>query len=81
MATGSYPSLPHVVQMDSWEAIRSLDEEENWLERNRVLSKSDHMMLLDCAKVMIVYVLPMTVKGRGKALVYICPLMFLTGDP
>ncbi len=38
--------------MDSWEAIRSLDEEENWTERNRVLSKDDHLLLNDYAKVL-----------------------------
>ena len=37
--------------MDSWDAIRSLDEEENWVERNRVLSKTDHLVLIEYAKV------------------------------
>ena len=36
---------------DSWDAIRVLDEEENWAERNRVLSRSDHEQLVKCAKV------------------------------
>ena len=37
--------------MDSWDAIRSLDEEENWTERNRVVSKTDHLENIKCAKV------------------------------
>lgn len=37
--------------MDTWDAIRSLDEEENWTERNRVLSKVDHLENIKCAKV------------------------------
>ena len=39
--------------MDTWDAIRSLDEEENWTERNRVLSKTDHLENIQCAKVYI----------------------------
>lgn len=36
-----------------WDAIRGLDEEENWAERNRVLSKKDHLELMESAKVWI----------------------------
>lgn len=39
------------VTMANWEAIRSLDEEENWVERNRVLSKTDHLDIVANAKV------------------------------
>lgn len=39
------------VTMANWEAIRSLDEEENWVERNRVLSKTDHLEIVANAKV------------------------------
>ena len=37
--------------MDSWEAIRSLDEDEKWTERNLVVSKADHLEFMECAKV------------------------------
>ena len=37
--------------MEGWEAIRGLDEEENWAERNRVLSKKDHLQLVESARV------------------------------
>ena len=37
--------------MANWDAIRSLDEEESWSERNRVLSKADHQELVEAAKV------------------------------
>ena len=36
---------------DQWEAIRDLDEKENWIERTAVLSRDDHLQLLQCAKV------------------------------
>ena len=36
---------------DEWEAIRSLDDKENWIERTSVLSKDDHQHLLLCAEV------------------------------
>lgn len=39
--------------MANWEAIRSLDEEENWVERNRVLSKADHLEIVENAKVCV----------------------------
>ncbi|XP_064383174.1 transforming acidic coiled-coil-containing protein 3-like isoform X2 [Halichondria panicea] len=35
---------------DEWEAIRSLDDKENWIERTSVLSKDDHQHLLLCAE-------------------------------
>lgn len=36
---------------DEWDAIRVLDEKENWIERTAVLSKDDHAHLVQCAKV------------------------------
>jgi hypothetical protein len=39
--------------MANWEAIRCLDEEENWIERNRVLSKADHVEILANAQVCV----------------------------
>ena len=36
---------------DTWEAVRALDEAENWAERTRVLSKADHTELIHYAKV------------------------------
>ncbi len=36
---------------DEWEAIRNLDDKENWIERTSVLSKDDHQHLLQCAEV------------------------------
>lgn len=41
----------HFSSMDSWGAIRDLDEEVNWVERNQVLSKADHILLLESARV------------------------------
>lgn len=41
--------------MANWEAIRSLDEDENWVERNRVVSKNDHLETVDNAKVLCKY--------------------------
>lgn len=41
--------------MANWEAIRSLDEEENWSERNSVLSKTNHVELMEVAKVGMEY--------------------------
>ena len=40
--------------MANWEAIRSLDEEELWCERNRVLSKADHLDIVNNAKVIVI---------------------------
>ena len=37
--------------MEGWEHIRELDEEENWSERTKVLSKGDHMCHIQYAKV------------------------------
>lgn len=37
---------------DTWEAVRALDDAENWAERTRVLSKADHTELIDYAKVL-----------------------------
>ena len=34
-----------------WDQIRALDEQENWSERNSVVSKQDHMFYTSCAKV------------------------------
>lgn len=39
--------------MANWEAIRNLDEEENWSERNMVLSKEDHLDLMKAARVSV----------------------------
>ncbi len=36
---------------DEWDAIRVLDEKENWIERTAVVSKTDHEHLVQCAKV------------------------------
>ena len=36
---------------DTWEAVRALDEAENWAERTRVLSKADHTELIHQATV------------------------------
>ena len=38
--------LPHV-----WQEIRKLDEEENWTERTQILTKEDHTLYLEVAKV------------------------------
>ena len=38
---------------DTWEAVRALDEAENWAERTRVLSKADHTELIHYAKVFV----------------------------
>ena len=57
---------------DQWEAIRDLDEKENWIERTAVLSREDHHQLLQCAKV------------RGGVCSMVSLLMIvslLTGDP
>lgn len=35
----------------SWSHIRELDEEENWAERTRVVSKEDHLLYARCAQV------------------------------
>ena len=37
--------------MDTWDAIRDLDEGTNWSERNTILSMSDHFLLLEFARV------------------------------
>ena len=36
---------------DGWEHIRSLDETENWHERNMVISKTDHQAHTNWARV------------------------------
>lgn len=36
---------------DNWEAVRILDDAENWAERNEVLFKEDHTELVHFAKV------------------------------
>ena len=36
---------------DSWEAVRVLDEAENWAVRNEVVTKSSHNELVGIAKV------------------------------
>jgi len=40
-------------KMDGWNAIRDLDEEVTWAERNAVVSKTDHFNLLESAKVCV----------------------------
>ena len=42
--------LPHV-----WQEIRKLDEEENWTERTQILTKEDHTLYLEVAKVRKMY--------------------------
>jgi len=42
---------PHKSSLEAWEHIRELDEVENWAERNRVVSKSDHLLYNQCAQV------------------------------
>ena len=42
---------PHKSSLEVWEHIRELDEVENWAERNRVVSKSDHLLYNQCAQV------------------------------
>ena len=37
--------------MEGWDAIRDLDNEENWAERNRVVSRTDHLQLMESAEV------------------------------
>ncbi|XP_001634776.3 transforming acidic coiled-coil-containing protein 3 isoform X2 [Nematostella vectensis] len=37
-------------QLDTWEEIRCLDEEENWTERTQVVTKEDHQLHLETAK-------------------------------
>ena len=41
----------HKSAVEAWEHIRELDEGENWAERNRVVSKSDHLLYSKCAQV------------------------------
>ena len=36
---------------EGWDHIRALDEVENWVERNRVVSKDDHVYYTSCAQV------------------------------
>jgi hypothetical protein len=36
---------------DSWEDIRKLDEEELWIERTQVVTKEDHLLYFEIAKV------------------------------
>ena len=42
--------LPH-----AWQEIRKLDEEENWTERTQILTKEDHKLYLEVAKVRKMY--------------------------
>ena len=36
---------------DSWDEIRKLDEEELWIERTQVVTKEDHLLYFEIAKV------------------------------
>ena len=38
-----------------WQEIRKLDEEENWTERTQILTKEDHKLYLEVAKVRKMY--------------------------
>lgn len=42
---------PSKSSREAWEYIRELDEVENWVERNRVVPKSDHLLYTKCAQV------------------------------
>jgi len=35
---------PHKSSLEAWEHICELDKVENWAERNRVVSKSNHLL-------------------------------------
>ena len=35
----------------NWEEIRKLDEEQNWTERTQVVTKKDHKLYIDIARV------------------------------
>lgn len=37
-------------QSSGWELIRQMDDLETWAERNRVISKQDHILYTECAK-------------------------------
>ena len=46
-----YSMLQGKMSGDAWEHIRSLDETENWHERNTVISKTDHQTYTNWARV------------------------------
>ena len=45
------PSYSDAEVRVDWEEIRKLDEEQNWTERTQVVTKEDHKLNIDAAKV------------------------------
>lgn len=45
-------TIPYSTELrHSWEEIRKLDEEQNWTERTQVVTKEDHKLYIDIARV------------------------------
>ena len=53
-----------------WESIRQLDDEENWTERNSIISKQDHQHYSEYAQVLLqcIYMYMYTAFSRINAL-------------
>ena len=49
------PSTKQTSPSSFWEDIRKLDEEEAWVERTQVVTKEDHILYCEIAKVKILY--------------------------
>ena len=48
--------VPYSIDLShAWQEIRKLDEEENWTERTQILTKEDHLLYLEAAKVRKMY--------------------------
>lgn len=45
-------TIPYRTELrHDWEEIRKLDEEQNWTERTQVVTKEDHKLYIDIARV------------------------------
>lgn len=45
--------IPYSAKLShDWQVIRNLDEEENWTERTQVVTKEDHELYTEAARVM-----------------------------
>ena len=48
-----HDTIPYSAKLlHDWQAIRNLDEEENWTERTQVVTKEDHELYTEAARVM-----------------------------